>query len=466
TYTVTYDNNSAQNSSYYDANRVAAIDVYEHNFDASAVTVTVTRDGSTVTPTMSGWTTNGDHHIATVSFSTDGEYTFMIAGMDMATNPMDDYTQDHFVVDTQEPEIEIFNVEDYSANNGEVMPGVRYSDTNYDANATVVQVDGYYNGLMTPEAASRTVTDNGVEVVMEDFAYTQDMDDMYTLTATACDLAGNSSEASIVFSVNRFGSVYTFDEATEDLVGRDGSYYTNEEPTIVVIETNVDTLEESDIAKSLNGDLTTMTEDSDYTVKSSGSEVSWKQYTYTLSANNFESEGEYILTFTSTDRAANSNTNSAKVAFVVDKTAPTVMVSGVEENGQYRQDSMDISISASDNVRMACVTVTNDEESEVYDYETVTDGAFTYTMNSKNTRQTLVVTATDAAGNESAFMSLVDADGNLTEVAEVQYLLTTNLWIQFRSNKVLVAVSITGTAAAAAVIWWFLFGKKRKDFFT
>ncbi|MCD8046374.1 MAG: hypothetical protein LUE90_07060 [Clostridiales bacterium] len=465
-YTVTYDNTSAQNSYYYDANRVAAIDVYEHNFDVSAVTVIVTRDGSTVTPVMSGWTTNGDHHIATVSFSADGEYTFTIAGMDMAANTMDDYTQDHFVVDTQEPKIEIFNVEDSSANNGEVMPGVRCSDTNYDANSTVVQVDGYYNGLMTPETASRTVTDNSVEIVMEDFAYTQDMDDMYTLTATACDLAGNSSEATIVFSVNRFGSVYTFDDATEDLVGGDGSYYTNEEPTIVVIETNVDTLEESDIAKSLNGDLTTMTEDSDYTVKSSGSEVSWKQYTYTLSADNFESEGEYILTFTSTDRAANSNTNSAKVAFVVDKTAPTVLVSGVEENGQYRQDSMDISISASDNVRMACVTVTNDEESEVYDYETVTDGAFTYTMNSKNTRQTLVVTATDAAGNESAFMSLVDADGNLTEAAEVQYLLTTNLWIQFRSNKVLVAVSITGIAAAAAVIWWFLFGKKRKDFFT
>ncbi|MCD8333638.1 MAG: Ig-like domain-containing protein, partial [Clostridiales bacterium] len=147
-------------------------------------------------------------------------------------------------------------------------------------------------------------------------------------------------------------------------------------------------------------------------------------------------------------------------------TDPTGMVSRVAENGQYRQDSMDISISASDNVRMAYVTVTNDEESEVYDYETVTDGAFTYTMSSKDTRQTLVVTATDAAGNESAFMSLVDADGNLTEASEVRYLLTTNLWIQFRSNKVLVAVSITGIAAAAAVIWWFLFGKKRTDFFT
>ncbi|MCC8151635.1 MAG: Ig-like domain-containing protein [Lachnospiraceae bacterium] len=461
TYTVSYDNNSYENVYYYDANRVATIDVYEHNFDASAVTISVTKDGASITPVVSGWSTNGDHNVATVSFNTDGEYTFTISGMDMATNPMDDYNEDHFVVDTTEPVVEIEDVQNYSANNGRVEPAVKYSDINYDANSTVIELDGYYNGVETIEGLAPTVSGETVTVKMNDFSYDQETDDMYTLTATVYDLAGNSAEASVVFSVNRFGSVYTFDTATDALVGENGKYYTDEEQDIVVIETNVDTLEESSIAKSTNGSLTTLTEDVDYSVKSSGNEVSWKQYTYTVDKSNFKNEGEYILTFTSVDRATNSNTNEMKVAFVVDKTAPTVMVSGVADGGQYRQDSMKISISASDNVRMSSVTVTNDGESEEFDYETVTSGAFPYTMNSKNSRQTLKVVATDAAGNESAMMSLVDENGNITELSEVSYLLTTNLWIQFISNKLLLTLAVVALAAVLALSWWFLAGRKK-----
>ncbi|MCD8217410.1 MAG: hypothetical protein LUD01_05100 [Clostridiales bacterium] len=462
TYTVAYDNNSSQNVYYYDENRAATIDVYEHNFDPAAVTITVTKDGAAFTPVISGWSTNGDHNVATVSFNTDGEYTFTLSGTDMAANPMNDYTEDHFVVDTTEPVIEIFDIENYSANNSVVAPGVRYSDTNYDPNAIVVELDGYDNGVTTIDGLAPSVSGDSVEVKMDDFAYEQSVDDMYTLTATVYDLAGNSAEASVVFSVNRFGSVYTFDTATDGLVGEDGKYYTDEEQDIVVIETNVDTLEERSIAKSTNGSLTTLTEDDDYSVKSSGNDMSWKQHTYTVDRENFADEGEYVLTFTSVDRATNSNRNEKKVAFVVDKTAPTVTVAGVADGGQYRQDSMDISISASDNVRIDSVTVTNDGESTTYDYEIVTSGAFSYTMNSKNSRQTLVVVAKDAAGNESTCMSLVDENGNITEMSAVSYLLTTSLWIQFISNKVLVTVAAAALIAILALFRWFLIEKKRR----
>ena len=122
------------------------------------------------------------------------------------------------------------------------------------------------------------------------------MDDMYTMEATVYDLAGNSSEASVIFSVNRFGSVYTFSDATDALVGDNGKYYTNEEQEIVVTETNVDTLEFREITKNLNGSLNTMAEGEEYTVSESGTDVSWKQYTYTIPKENFEEEGTYILT--------------------------------------------------------------------------------------------------------------------------------------------------------------------------
>ncbi|MCD8133089.1 MAG: Ig-like domain-containing protein [Clostridiales bacterium] len=463
TCTVTYDNNSSQNEYYYDADRVATIDILEHNFDASDVTITVSRDGSDITPEISGWVRNGDHHIAAVSFHADGEYTFTISGADLAANPMDDYTMDYFVIDTESPEVEIYNIENYSANNGVVQPGVRCSDINCDTDTVTVEIVGYYNGVIRPDGRE-TITSDGMEILMDDFEYVREMDDMYTMTATVCDLAGNRSEAAVTFSVNRFGSVYTFDSATNALVGENGSYYTNEEPTIVVIETNVDILKSCEIARNLNGDLSTLEEDEDYTVKVSGDDVSWKQYTYTLDSSDFETEGEYILTFMSQDRAANYNTNEKQIGFVVDKTAPTVLVSGITDGEQLREETHDIVISAADNVRLDSVTVINDGESSEYDAADVTDGSFTHTLSSKDERQTLQVIAADAAGNKSTVMSIVDESGNVVdEMEELHFLLTPNLRSRFVSDRLLpVGVMVMIAAVVILLFRWFLFGRKRR----
>ena len=62
----------------------------------------------------------------------------------------------------------------------------------------------------------------------------QDADDLYTVKAEAFDLAGNISETNVTFSVNRFGSVYQLDEATERLAGGRGTYYTKESQDIVI----------------------------------------------------------------------------------------------------------------------------------------------------------------------------------------------------------------------------------------
>ena len=51
-------------------------------------------------------------------------------------------------------------------------------------------------------------TENGQTFTFSDFAHEQDVDDIYTLTAREIDFAGNETEQSITFSVNRFGSVY------------------------------------------------------------------------------------------------------------------------------------------------------------------------------------------------------------------------------------------------------------------
>lgn len=452
--TVTWNNNNSQNEFYYAESRTATIDILEHNFDPNLIDVVTTADGASA-PNVSGWSRNGDHNVATVTFSADADYTFDIEGMDLAENALDEYEQEQFTVDQTAPELEIFDIENMSANNGIVMPGVRYSDTNYDPDATVIAMTGYHNGPVEMNG-TRTAAANGMEIKLNDFEHVPEMDDMYTMEATVYDLAGNSSEASVIFSVNRFGSVYTFSDATDALVGDNGKYYTNEEQEIVVTETNVDTLEFREITKNLNGSLNTMAEGEEYTVSESGTDVSWKQYTYTIPKENFEEEGTYILTIYSEDRAANTSDNNTKgkqIEFVVDKTSPSILVSGVENDGQYRENSRPVTLDVQDNIRLAEVQVQIDGEETVYTAEEIVeaDGKLTLTAGSANHWQEMSVTARDAAGNE--------------ETAEtIRFLITSNIFVQFFMNKPLFYGTLIALAAAAAGGWrlWIVL-KKRKD---
>lgn len=453
--TVTYDNNSFLNEYYYDAARTATIDILEHNFDPSAMEIMVTADGSTAgVPHISAWSSNGDHNIATITFSADAEYTFDFVGMDLALNELEDYTPDHFVVDQTAPELEIFDIEHMSANNGVVRPGIRYHDTNYDQNGTVILMTGYHNGVVEM-TGDRKLEANGLELKLDDFAYVQEMDDIYTMEATVYDLAGNSSEAMVMFSVNRFGSVYTFDEATDALIGDNGKYYTNKEQQLVITETNVDTLEFKEITLNLNGKLTTLKEGVDYTVALDGNDATWKQYTYTLKADNFVEEGTYILTIYSEDRATNTsdnNTKGKKIEFVVDKTNPSALISGVENGGQYRMHSKEMTIDIEDNVRLSSVTVTIDGVETVYDAAQIQkmDGKLVLNIGSANHWQNVVVEVTDAAGN--------------TEISEeMRVLVTANIFVQFFMNKPVFYGTLGGTALLAALLWWFLVGKKKKE---
>ena len=453
-YSVTWDNNSYLNGYYYAQARTATIDVLEHNFDAALVNVLITAAGdATGKPALSGWTTNGDHHIARVTFSADGDYTFDIEGKDLADNLFADYETEHFVVDQTAPELEIFDIENYSANNNVVRPGIRYRDTNNDVNGASISMKGFKNGIVEMNG-SRTQTANGMELKLNDFAHTQDMDDMYTMEASVTDLAGNTSEDSVVFSVNRFGSVYTFDEDTDKLVGENGKYYTNEAQDLVVMETNVDTLEFKEITNNRNGQLVTMEEGTDYQVKESGSEVSWKQYTYTLDKENFEEEGTYLLTIYSEDRATNTsdnNTKGKKIEFVMDKTSPSILISGVENNGQYRENERKVTLDIEDNVRLKEVKVTIDGQETTYSAADVEkgDGKLVVTAGSANHWQTMSVTAYDAAGNEKT-----------TE--EIRFLITSNLLVQFYMNKPLFYGVCAGVLVLGGGLIWFVIAKRKK----
>lgn len=459
---VSFDNNDVANGKYYKASRTATITVDEHNFNGSDVKTAIT--SNTSTPGVHGWSGGGDSHSATVPFTTDGEYSFTVNYTDLAGNAAEVYNVDQFVIDLTKPEIEIFDIEDKSANNGEVAPGVRYSDTNYDVSGVSIT----YSGAKHSEEAvdgTRASIPNGQSIKMADFPHTVDADDVYTMVAKVTDLAGNSEEKQVTFSVNRFGSNFIFSDETEEFLN---DYYNNEEENLVVTEINVDTLTHRGITVGHDGSTADLKEGSDYTVKASGSEVSWKSYQYTIAKENFEAEGVYSVTIDSVDRATNQQNNKIKEAnidFIIDKTAPTVVITGIEDGGQYRSDTRDITVAVSDNVATGKVdiykNIGTEESAETYEEDVINkvNGELSYTITSSSDWQDIKAVAVDKAGNVTDTSLSGDSD---TE-KWVSVLVTSNVFVQFYRNTPLFIGTILVVIVIGGGIIFFLFKRRRRE---
>src|SRR5699024_10054782 len=152
-------------------------------------------------------------------------------------------------------------------NNDVVSPSVKAADVNYDAKNVTVTITGANNGKVN---IGNTVSaiENGQTIKFNDFARQEEMDDLYTLTAKAVDMAGNEREEYIRFSVNRYGSVYVLDHDTRkwlhvpdpDNPNKDEYTYINQEKEVGVTEYNVDTIEETQITVNRDGEMTTLKE--------------------------------------------------------------------------------------------------------------------------------------------------------------------------------------------------------------
>lgn len=437
---VSYDNNSALNNNYYKEARTATITITEHNFNLGEVTVTTTAqlDGAAASaPGVSGWSGSGDTHVATVSYSADADYTFTISATDLASNVSDPYATESFTVDQTKPTVEITNIEDRSANNGEVAPVITLNDINFDSGKTVVHLTGANKGEVdTTGMYTSTASNKGQTLTFYNFK--ENMDDIYTLTAETTDKAGNQYSTSKSFSVNRDGSTYLYDDYTEELI-KNG--YTNDPKNLVVSEINVDTLTFRELTVSENGTQKTLEQNKDFEVSESGSDVSWKEYKYTINASNFENEGDYNVSIYSEDRATNVTTNIAKskdILFAVDKTSPVISLANIEDGGRYKVESQKFTANVDDNMALDKVEYyVDDELKQTFDADEVSanGGSLELSVDSSNTFQNVSVKAYDKANNEAT-------------TASVDVLVSANTWVQFYNNKPAFYGTIGGGVAA------------------
>ena len=433
--TVTYDNNNAVNGNYYAAVRTATIQIEEHNFSENRVRITgtATDNGAGISfPQSSGFTGNGDVHTATITCGTDGLYNFNVEYTDMAGNIAETYTGEEYYVDLTEPEIEIVGVEDYSANNGDVIPQIVMSDTNFDTNGVNIELVGANQGSVAPEG-SYTNQGNGETFTFQNFPKEQSYDDIYTINATLTDMAGNESNATVTFSVNRFGSVYVFDQTLKDI---EGTYIQNE-IDVKLKEVNVDSLEHDKIkvVVDTNGTPRTLEEGIDYQVQESGGNGQWYQYDYTIDKSLFAGDGRYIVTLYSEDIAGNVNENideskEAEISFGVDKTAPVVIPIDVESNAQYPVDTKAANVTVNDNLVLDSVEIYIGDKKCDY---TVDGENYQFNIPNNTKKQDVTIMAVDAAGNKTNYV--------LNGI-----LVTTNTFIRWYNNKPLFAGSIAGAA--------------------
>lgn len=472
--TVAYDNNDARHGNYYKESRTAAVTINEHNFDAASVqtAITASLEGQGIAaPSLGGFSGSGDVHTATVVYDADGEYTFDIQYTDLAGNPAQEYIPDHFTVDLTAPQVNIFDIVDQSANRDRVAPGVEYTDINYDPEGVEITLTGANSGDANVESSISSI-ENGQRIQYSDFARTEEMDDLYTLTAKITDLAGNLTEKAVRFSVNRYGSVFVLDEASHEWLHQGGAAYryANQETEIGVMEINVDEIDAYSIAVDRDGELKNLEEGSEFEVEKTRNEAAWRVNYYHIKAENFAEEGNYDVTITSRDKAANQVNNQTvkksdgalPIEFTIDKTAPTVVVSGIENGGRYMADSRNMMLDVKDNLALDTVSITvGDGEPEIIRAEELreADGIISRPISSSDRYQTVRITAADAAGNVLG----QEAPGDEGVDIILSVLITSNIMIQFFMNKPLFYGTIIGLLALLVLILILIKRKRRQD---
>ena len=330
-----------------------------------------------------------------------GSYVIYVETEDRTGNRA--YTKSRqIVIDSEKPKIVIKGVEDNSANSGKVCLAVSSRDGSYRSGSLKVEISGA-NGSFVPAQTERKTTDQGEEIFFADFDHIKSADDIYTVTASAEDLAGNRSKVSKTFSVNRFGSVYDLSSETKAELQQ---YYHREPFPVSFLETNIDYVGSVQILCKREGILTELKEKTDYFSSYSGSETGWKQYTYTIPAENFQKEGNYEVMMISRDRAENSGdsqTQKKTVKFTIDRSAPECLVTGLEAYEIYQAERLWVCLEPRDNICLKEMKVYLDgKRAAEYSKTEIQNlgGVVKWQINAREQWQRLQVQVSDEAGNQ------------------------------------------------------------------
>lgn len=412
---------------YFNGAVTAVITVKEHNFDSDGLSL-----DASVSP-KGTWHHDGDVHTFQFSYDGDGTHHISCVYTDKAGN-MSASARKNFVIDTEAPQIAIGGLVDGAAVNGELMPVITVLDFNMEVQDTSVAVTTGTGEFVDTALETAAVSDGsgvGYHYTLTDI--NDKPDNIYYLTVSAHDSAGNEASLTYRFSLNRKGSAYDLTQLV-DLMSRRYVTYAGL-GDICIVEMNIDTVEDFAIYISRNGELGYKAK---YDREMQGSADTGYTYIYHVRSDNFEQEGTYKLTLYSKDRAGNEvnnkkDINGSEIQFIIDNTVPKVVIDGVEAGMLYDAESKEVHVSVADNFMLseAEFTLVNRENEVIgsWDYmESCKDGGqLDITIPQYNGEVSLLYRVKDAAGNE-----VQTFQGERTALSGI--LVTTDKVVQFMNK--------------------------------
>lgn len=486
-----------KNEKYFSSVKNVFLTVEDRNIEKNNVKIKITgkRDGENlIIKKCIDQTEKMTEHLrydAKISFLKDGDYAITVQCRDLAGNPAQKVRIPRFTIDRTRPDIKIQGIENGMSYSGTITPEIRCSDRNFN-NGTffteIQRMDGMKlhqsKGwkLLDTKKLLKTEKSSGIQLRWNNFPNERWVDGIYCLKIAAEDYAGNRAKKEIMFFVNRFGSIYSFEQHTEELLKKE---YLNREEDIVLRELNVN---DTDLHISVwkdnqeRKDLSGGTERGiarDYLIRkldtssASNGKRGWYEKEYRILKKNFTEEGIYQITLYSSGfvykdgkkkeiKETANDLQNQPICFTVDKTPPVVEISGLDEKF-YTEKQHTMVVTVLDNYALDMVEVKihydyGNQEDKVYQF-TAADFAESHSkeiiLDEYSGRQIISYKAWDRAGN--------GVDSNLSGKTR-SCIVTRNKMVEtgYKHPVLLGIFGIVFLILSGGMILFFIVWKKKK----
>ena len=431
--TVTY-NDPEGIDNYYREDRILYLNIKEKNFTQYRVECIKDTACGYFTQ-FSEWKDTNIYHNSELTFDQTGTYSFEIEVTDMAGN-VSTVDIPVFIVDLEKPEISFYGVEDGGTYAVEITPEIYVSDAYYDTDTLKISLTGVRTGyegtFLTTSVNNKGESVSASTIPVSDL-FSDNLDDVYTLSVSNTDKSGNEESATIYFAINCLGSIY---ELAEDTTQLNYSYIKGGN-NITLTEINPDIINDEDINIVLykDGVPTTLVMGADFIINKSEEDGEYKRYEYDINAECFDEDGVYELTVQSIDKAGNENNNlneerNGFIRFAVDNTAPLIRVLNINSDTRYEDSEKTLEFYCFDKYKLDTVKVyvDNIETPVIYSEE---KGVYELKLYESVDTRNIRIVATDYAGNT-------------TEVELKNVMILQEWYIRFWNNHTLRYGAIAG----------------------